>query len=111
MEGFTFTTVIVGIICYGLGMIFGWYTNKMNNQAKVNEAYRRGEETATRAHENEKRILSEELLERLGQMKQSLISTYEAYEDALLTVDRKLSPGTQQRLSLGMGSEIGRAHV
>ncbi|MCI5064607.1 hypothetical protein MRY87_02655 [bacterium] len=100
MVGFTLTAVFTGIICYLLGMGIGWFINRSQNASAVKEAYNRGEENAIRVHEAEKRELSEELLERLEQMKESLVSTYEAYEDAVQSVDERLSPGVKEKLTL-----------
>ncbi|MCB0328642.1 MAG: hypothetical protein KDD70_03230 [Bdellovibrionales bacterium] len=100
MEDFTITTIITGMICYFLGVAFGWYISQSRNKSAIRAAYQRGEENANKEHEREKAELSEDLLERLEHMKESLVATYEAYEDAVLSVDKRLSPGAKAQLSL-----------
>ncbi|MCB0319290.1 MAG: hypothetical protein KDD60_00110 [Bdellovibrionales bacterium] len=101
MASFTITAVVTGVVCYSLGLIFGWYVNRSSRNAEIRKAYQQGEENAVRAHNEEKARLGEELSEKLTQMRDTLISSFEAYEEAVKTVDSKLSPGIRSQLSIG----------
>lgn len=100
MTEFPISTIALVIICYSAGVLIGWFAQSIRKKKAVEEAYRSGEEQARKAHEEEKKLLSEELLDKLESMKNSLVSTYEAYEDALEAVDQRLSPGVKRKLSL-----------
>ncbi len=100
MTEFPISTLALVILCYSAGLLIGWFAQSIRKRKAVEEAYRSGEEHARKAHEEEKKLLSEELLDKLESMKNSLVSTYEAYEDALEAVDQRLSPGVKEKLSL-----------
>jgi hypothetical protein len=100
MTEFPISTIALVILCYSAGVLIGWFAQSIRKKKAVEEAYRSGEEQARKAHEEEKKLLSEELLDKLESMKNSLVSTYEAYEDALEAVDQRLSPGVKEKLSL-----------
>ena len=100
MTEFPISTLALIILCYSAGVLIGWFAQSIRKKKAVEEAYRSGEEHARQAHEEEKKLLSEELLDKLESMKNSLVSTYEAYEDALEAVDQRLSPGVKEKLSL-----------
>ncbi len=100
MPSFTVTAVITGIICYVLGLVFGWILNKAGNSGKMKDAFKKGEESATETYRQEKEQIGDDLNEKLVQMRDTLISTVEAYEATVKSVDEKLSPGIGEQLSL-----------
>lgn len=105
MTEFPISTLALIILCYSAGVLIGWFAQSIRKKKAIEEAYRSGEEHARKVHEEEKKLLSEELLDKLESMKNSLVSTYEAYEDALEAVDQRLSPGVKEKLSLSYAGD------
>lgn len=100
MQGFTTTALITGIVCYVLGMLVGWLINRSNNKPREKQAYDRGKKEMTDVMAREKKVISQELNGKLESMRDSLVATYAAYEEAVQSVEDRLSPGAKDRLSL-----------
>ena len=111
MLGFPLSTFVLVILCYSTGVLIGWAMQGARKKKAIEEAFRSGEEQARQVYEEQKKATSTELLEKLEAMKISLVSTYEAYEEAVETVDKRLSPGVKEKLTLTYTEAIDFSHT
>lgn len=102
MSGFTLTAVYTGAICYVLGLCFGWLFNYLSTKEKIKNAYNDGVKAAELNFKSEKTAIGGELEERLLNMRNGLVSAFQAYEETVHTVDEKLSPGMAAQLTIGV---------
>ncbi|MCB0353443.1 MAG: hypothetical protein KDD64_07965 [Bdellovibrionales bacterium] len=100
MEGFTTIALITGILCYGLGMLVGLYLNRSSREENIREAYEQGRRQGRAEMDSEKQSLGRAVTEKLARMRDTLVDTYAAYEQAVELVEEKLHPGALKRLKI-----------
>lgn len=94
------TAVITGIVCYLLGLVIGIFSSRTTYKAKMSSVEKsslaRGRKEAEQAHAE----ASEDLAERMKDIRDNLLDTFDAYQGALQLVDEKFQAGAAERLSL-----------